>query len=85
MAFNHPGPLWPVHIVVIPKPHIGSLLELGEFAITATALLRAVADIAKDISQQHGASRVVTNLGKYQDVDHLAFHVSYGEPLAQDT
>ena len=30
LAFHHTRPFWPVHIVVVPKRHIGSLLTLEE-------------------------------------------------------
>ena len=56
LAYHHTRPFWPVHIVVIPKRHISSLITLEE----------------------HGACRVLTNLGKYQDSKHLHWHVSSG-------
>lgn len=28
LAFHHTKPFWPVHIVVTPKQHVASLLEL---------------------------------------------------------
>lgn len=30
LAFHHTRPFYPVHVVVIPKRHIGSLLTLGK-------------------------------------------------------
>ena len=38
LAYHHTRPFWPVHIVVIPKRHISSLLTLEE---TDDALLLA--------------------------------------------
>ena len=29
LAYHHTRPHWPVHIVVIPKQHVPSLLDLG--------------------------------------------------------
>ncbi len=37
--------------------------------------------IAADVHDAHGAARVLTNLGTYQDSKHLHIHVSCGEPL----
>lgn len=83
LAFRHTKPHWAVHIVVIPKRHIDSLLELNQFAMTATALLGAVTDIAREVMDEYGASRIVTNLGDYQDSKHLHFHICHGDPIAQ--
>jgi histidine triad (HIT) family protein len=30
---------------------------------------------------EHGACRVITNLGEYQDSKHLHWHVAAGQPL----
>ena len=29
LAYHHTRPYWPVHIVVIPKVHVPSLVDLG--------------------------------------------------------
>ena len=81
LAYHHTRPFWPVHIVVIPKRHISSLLTLEESdEQILLELLRVVREVAKDVLAEHGACRVLTNLGKYQDSKHLHWHVSSGEP-----
>lgn len=81
LAFHHTRPFWPVHIVVIPKAHIPSLLDLGEHSMdTVHKVLDVVRLVAAEVSAKHGAARVLTNLGEYQDSKHLHFHVNYGEP-----
>jgi histidine triad (HIT) family protein len=83
LAFHHTKPHWPVHIVVIPKTHIPSLTDLGEFEIADVhEVLAVVRKIAASMEAEHGACRVLTNLGQYQDSKHLHFHVCFGEPLA---
>jgi histidine triad (HIT) family protein len=82
LAYHHTRPFWPEHIVVIPKKHIGSLLTLEESDTPLLLeLLAIVREVAKKVVAQHGACRVVTNLGAYQDSKHLHWHVSAGEPL----
>jgi histidine triad (HIT) family protein len=44
-------------------------------------VLAVVRRIAADMTREHGACRVLTNLGRYQDSTHLHFHVCSGEPL----
>ena len=82
LAYHHTRPFWPVHIVVIPKVHIPSLLDLGTAGPgILTALLDVVRDVAAEIRDTHGAARVLTNVGAYQDSQHLHFHVNFGDPL----
>ena len=80
LAYYHTRPFWPVHIVVIPKVHVGSLLTIDDNKLLIE-LLDAVKSVAAKVVDEHGAARVLTNLGRYQDSKHLHFHVSSGEPL----
>ena len=82
LAFHHTRPFWPVHIVVIPKRHISSLLtlELGDNELLIE-LFATIQQIAAQVVAEHGAARVLTNLGRYQDSKHLHFHINSGEPL----
>jgi len=82
MAYHHTRPFWPVHVVVIPKRHISSLLTLGEAdQPLLLELIAVVRIVANQVVNEHGACRVLTNLGRYQDSKHLHWHVSSGEPL----
>lgn len=86
LAFHHTRPFWPVHIVVVPKQHIPSLTDLGDGSeATLMSVLHAVRIIAADVEVQHGACRVLTNLGRYQDSKHLHFHVNSGKPIRPET
>lgn len=82
LAFHHTRPFYPVHVVVIPKRHVGSLLTLGEDdGALLLELLAVVRQVASHVVEEHGACRVVTNLGVYQDSKHLHWHVASGQPL----
>jgi histidine triad (HIT) family protein len=82
LAFRHTRPFWPVHIVVIPKAHVPSFTDLGDYGEDVLhRVLSVVRRVAADVEAEHGACRVLTNLGAYQDSKHLHFHVSSGEPL----
>ena len=39
-----------------------------------------VREVAARVLEEHGAARVLTNLGRYQDSKHLHFHVNSGDP-----
>lgn len=82
LAFHHTRPFWPVHIVVVPKRHVPSLIDLGGAGqSTVHEVLAIVQQVARQVTAEHGACRVLTNLGGYQDSKHLHFHVSHGAPL----
>lgn len=82
LAYHHTRPFWPVHVVVIPKRHVPSLTDLGDVDPGFLGrLLEVVRAVAADVEREHGAARVLTNLGRYQDSKHLHFHVNSGEPL----
>lgn len=82
LAFHHTRPFWPVHIVVVPKRHVPSLTNTaGADDDLVRELLSVVQDVASAVETEHGAARVLTNLGTYQDSKHLHVHVSSGDEL----
>jgi histidine triad (HIT) family protein len=82
LAFHHTRPFWPVHIVVIPKRHINSLLalEAGDDRLLIE-IFEIIKKIAAQVTAEHGGARVLTNLGEYQDSKHLHFHINFGDRL----
>ena len=80
LAYEHTRPYWPVHIVVIPKQHIASFLDLENDELLAE-LMDVVRRVASQVVSEKGACRIVTNLGEYQESKHLHWHVGAGKPL----
>jgi histidine triad (HIT) family protein len=79
VAFHHTKPHWEHHVVVVPFEHIASLTTLTPAdADVARELLEVVARVAARFEREHGAARVLTNLGRYQDSKHLHVHVGAG-------
>lgn len=79
LAFHHTKPSWPVHVVVTPKIHVASLVELeGELA---SELFTVLKDVVREVQFERGAAKVVTNLGDYQDSKHLHIHVVSGSKV----
>lgn len=80
LAYHHTRPFWDTHIVVIPKRHIPSLLELKA---ADDPLLLEIFEVIKQVAamvyDERGAARVLANLGEYQESKHLHFHVNSGE------
>lgn len=65
LAFEHTRPFWPVHLVVVPKRHVPSLVDLGDASEDLPQrLLGVVRQVAARVEQEQGACRVMTNLGR---------------------
>jgi histidine triad (HIT) family protein len=82
LAFHHTRPLWEVHVVVVPKRHIASLTRASAAdGDDISALLKVVQTVARDVEEERGAAAVLTNLGSYQDSQHLHVHIHAGPRL----
>ena len=85
-AFLDINPQAPVHCLVVPKKHIGSLDEINcENNAAAAAVLSAIPEIAKLLGLTNGY-RVITNVGEdgCQSVKHLHFHILGGKKLPEN-
>ena len=74
----------PVHVLIIPKKHIGSMLELGREDDALIAHIFAVAgQLARELGISESGCRLVANTGKDggQTVPHLHFHLLGGRSL----
>ncbi|NUU58985.1 HIT family protein [Paenibacillus agri] len=83
LAFHHTRPFYEHHIVVIPKSHISSLIsdEAGNTEQLLLEILRVIKKVAAIMVDETGASKIITNLGEYQDTKHLHWHVVSGERI----
>ncbi len=84
LAFEHTRPSYPVHIVVVPKQHIPSLVNLGDGGEELLVdVLRVVRQVAGQVREEHGAACVVTNEGEYQESKHMHWHVLFRGELPE--
>jgi histidine triad (HIT) family protein len=82
LVFKDVHPQAPTHVLVVPKRHIGSLLDSTEADAPLLGHLQRLA--CRFVEQAKIESfRLVTNNGKGagQSVDHLHYHVLAGRPL----
>ena len=82
LAFYHTRPFYEVHIVVIPKKHIPSLIDVTmEEKDLMVDLFAVIQKVSQFVNDQYGACTVSTNIGDYQSNKHMHWHVRYGERL----
>lgn len=82
LAFNDINPIAPIHILVIPKKHFNSFMEIDD-----DELMIHINNVIRKIAQEKGLDekgfRIVTNIGEDggQAVKHLHFHILGGTKL----
>ena len=88
MAFHDLEPQAPVHVLIIPKKHYASILDIEADGNNAhLAPMNHMAMVAQDIARKLGVAesgfRLVINTGKDggQSVPHLHMHLLGGRPF----
>ena len=83
-SFYDIEPQAPFHILIIPKKHITSALEINDGNKDIVGhIFKVAAEIAKEHNIAEGGYRLVTNVGKDggQTVGHMHFHMLGGRNL----
>ena len=84
IAFRDIHPVTPVHILVIPKKHISSLVDLKE---DDEAIIGKIYTVINKVAKQEGilekGFRVIINCGEDggQEVKHIHFHLLGGKKI----
>jgi histidine triad (HIT) family protein len=81
LAFYHPKPAYPFHVLLVPKKSVVSLQEFDSkdsvFLIDLYSTVQSLVD-----EFQLAAYRLIVNGGEYQDFPQLHFHLISPSPLA---
>ena len=77
LAFRHPAPTYPVHILLVPKKPITSLNELDPVADSQflSDVYATVQKLALQLHLGESGYRLIVNGGRYQDFPYLHFHL----------
>lgn len=76
MAFYHPSPSYPVHILLVSKRPYASLLDLPPADVAFQRdLLTTVQGLVRELGLEGCGYRLVANGGPNQDVPLLHFHL----------
>jgi histidine triad (HIT) family protein len=84
LAFRDIAPRAPTHLLLIPRRHIDSALDLTEVdGPLLGRLFEVAADLARSEGIAAGGYRLVTNIGDFggQTVHHLHLHLLGGRSL----
>lgn len=77
LAFKNIAPIAAVHILIIPKKHITTFMDISDEK-TQSAMFNVAQEIVKKFEIESGY-KLVINGGKYQKVKHLHLHVLGGK------
>ena len=84
VAFKDINPQAPIHILVIPKKHIESIVDLkDEDEMLVGKMFKVVRKIAKEYNIEESGFRLIVNCKEDagQEVPHLHFHILAGKKL----
>lgn len=79
MAFHHPRPSYPIHILIVPKRALANLMTLQPIDTDIwQELIPTVQSLVTELNLEASGYRLIVNGGAYQDVDQLHFHLVSG-------
>ncbi|GAA3646945.1 histidine triad nucleotide-binding protein [Asaccharospora irregularis] len=84
LAFNDINPVAPYHILVIPKKHYDSIIDVPEEDMEIIGYMHNVINkIAKEQGFDKAGFRIINNCGEDggQEVKHIHYHVLAGKKL----
>ena len=84
LAFKDIQPAAPIHVLIIPKKHIATLMEVtSEDNELMAKILQAVKKVAKQIGVDEKGFRLIANCGpdSGQEVMHIHFHLLAGKEM----
>jgi histidine triad (HIT) family protein len=74
LAFYHPAPAHDLHILIVPKRKVKSLMELKDEQLLAE-IVQAAQQLVEELQLEKGGYSLLVNGGHYQDVNQLHFHL----------
>jgi histidine triad (HIT) family protein len=80
LAFYHPRPSYAVHVLLVPKKTIGSLIDLSpDDDVFLADVFRTTQELVNELDLEASGYRLVVNGGEFQDVPQLHFHLVSGK------
>jgi histidine triad (HIT) family protein len=82
IAFRHPKPCYEVHILIVPKKALPSLLDLQDADTDFLLdLVKTTQELVRELNLSPKGYRLIVNGGKNQELPQLHFHLISGKGL----
>lgn len=79
LAFEHPNPSYPVHILIVPRRPISGLAAINqEDSSLLGDVIVVLQSLVASLGLQDSGYRLIINGGKYQEFPQLHFHLVSG-------
>lgn len=79
-AFHHPNPAYPLHILILPKAAIASLVEApGDQTGFYADLFSIIQHLIQELNLEERGYRLITNGGPNQSLPQWHWHLISGE------
>jgi len=76
IAFRHPQPAYPFHVLIVPKKQVDSLASLDPAdSVFFSDLYATVQKLVNQFDLGTSGYRLIVNGGKFQDFPQLHFHL----------
>ncbi|HLA96962.1 MAG TPA: HIT domain-containing protein [Anaerolineales bacterium] len=76
VAYHHPEPSYPFHVLIVPKRNLESIMGLED---TDGSMLAEIIGVVKSLVEEFQLDevgyRLIVNGGRYQHVPQLHFHL----------
>jgi histidine triad (HIT) family protein len=88
LAFHHPHPSYPFHVIIVPRRAIASFADLDPADSFLAELVAVVHFLVEEFHLP--PYRLIVNGGEYQEFPHLHFHLisdvgaTHASPLPKD-
>ncbi len=76
LAFHHPSPTAEIHVVVIPKDHVPSILDAKALdGLLLVSMIRAIQEVANRLGLVHRGFYVRANAAAPGVTPHMHWHI----------
>ena len=86
VAFPDINPIAPIHVLIIPKRHIATTIELSDDAPELCgAMMKAATEVARKKGIDKSGFRLILNTNTHggQEIFHVHMHLLGGEPIGR--
>ncbi len=77
IAFKDANPSAEIHILIIPKKHINTFLDIDD-SVTLNKMHKVAKELINNLNLEEGY-KMIFNGGKYQVVNHVHWHLMAGK------